>query len=500
MPEIELRFQIPAAERAPVLRAVATARSETLRLQARYFDTPDRRLASSGMALRLRKEGRRWVQTLKSRGDGPMQRGEHEIMLPESREVPALDPSRHAGTPAGDALAQVLEASAEPLVEVFATDIRRTRRQVRAAGGVLIEVAFDEGEIRAGTQRLQICELEFELLRGPASALPAWAARWVQRHGLWLDVRSKAERGERLARAAEAVPAVKATPPVLQAAMTGEQALRAMLSSGLNQVLANACELADGPGTPEHVHQCRIGMRRLRCALRDFAPLAGVFAPGESAAWQEGIAALFRRLGGTRDRDALRESLLPALVAAGAPLATLPGGGTSDEDCGAVMREAGTNRLWLAILGFVHEAPGPAIQADAARPLRDQVRATLRKLHRQVAGDAGEYTNLDEAHQHRTRKRLKRLRYGVEFCSALYPAKAVARYLAALRPAQDALGEGNDLVVARSLFESVVASDPRAWFVLGWLAGRRPVVLAQCSEALVRIAQAPRFWRHKPHG
>lgn len=497
MREIELKFQIPADERAAARRAVATGRCETVRLQARYFDTPGRRLAASGMALRLRKEGRRWVQTLKSRGDGLMQRGEHEIVLPASREAPALDLSRHTGTAAGDALAQLLEASAEPLAEIFATDIRRTRRRVRAAGG-LAEVAFDEGQIRAGTERLKVCELEFELLRGPASALPACAARWVQRHGLWLDPRSKAERGERLARAGDAVPAVKAIPPVLHAAMTGDEALRAMLSSGLNQALANACELADGSGTPEHLHQCRIGIRRLRCALRDFGPLAGEFGPADSAAWQEQLAGLFRRLGGARDRDALSETLLPALVAAGSPLAMLPVSDAIDEDPGAVMRESGTNRLWLAILAYVHETPGPRTTGDRRPPLRSQIRATLRGLHRQVAGDAGEYMNLDEAQQHRTRKRLKRLRYGVEFCSALYPAKAMARYLALLRPAQVALGEGNDLIVARSLFEQQLGSDPRVWFILGWLAGRRPVVLAQCGEALARIAQAPKFWRLEP--
>lgn len=494
MTEIELKFQIPADRRDRVRRAVATARSEQVRLQARYFDTPDRRLATAGLALRLRREGRRWVQTLKGRGDGLMQRLEHEVVVP-GRGVPALNLSLHAGTVAGAALIDALGSSADALGEIFSTDIRRTRRRVRVAGGVVVELALDEGEICAGSDRLPVCELEFELLRGPAAALPALAASWVQRHGIWLDPRSKAQRGERLAAGVEPVPAIKAGAPLLRPDMSGDDALRAMLASGLHQVLANACELADGRFTPEHLHQCRIGMRRLRCALRDFGPLAGELEPATAALWQEELRVLFRRLGGARDRDALREKLVPALLAAGAPSVALPESTCVEEDAGAVMREAGTTRLWLAILGFV-QAGARTPGAATAQPLQlcEQFGAVLRELHHRVAKDAAQFETLGEAAQHRTRKRLKRLRYGVEFCSALYPPKAVLRYLEVLRPAQDALGDGQDLIVARALFEPELATNPHAWFVLGWLAGHRPVLQARCVAALARIAQTHGFW------
>lgn len=498
MREIELKFQVPSAARAAVRRAVATASAQRVRLQARYFDTPDGRLAAAGLALRLRKEGRHWVQTLKSRGDGLMQRGEHEVALPAGREAPPLDLARHAGTAAGTALAQALGDGAATLMERFATDIRRTRRRVRMAGGVVAELALDEGEIRAGAARLPVCELEFELLDGVPAALPVLAGRWVQRHGLWLDPRSKAERGERLAHAVTTVPPVKANPPRLAPSMTGAAALRAMLASALNQVLGNACELADGLGTPEHLHQCRVGLRRLRCALRDFGRLAGADAPAASPAWQEQVRALFVQLGAVRDRDALRESLLPLLAAAGAPLPELPSMDGAAADPGAVMRERSCNRLWLDVLSYVHATAAAREEVAAATPLPEQLRAILRKLYRRVAADAPGFEGLDDAAQHRTRKRLKRLRYGAEFCASLYPPKTVARSLALLRPAQDALGEANDLVVARALFEQQVASDPRAWFVLGWLAGRRPAVQAQCSTALARIARRKDFWRRDP--
>lgn len=501
MQEIELKFQIPREREAGVRHAMASPSSRTQRLQARYFDTPDRRLAAAGLALRLRQEDGHWVQTVKARGDGMMQRGEDEVRVPADHGPPALDLARHVGTPAAAALRAALQGGAEAaLVEVFATDIQRTRREVRIAGGGLVEIALDEGEVRAADRAAPVLELEFELLRGPPSALAALAARWVARHHLWLDVRSKAERGARLARPLDPVPAVKATRPFVHPGMSGGQALCAVLGNCLEQALANACEVAAGSGTPEHLHQCRIGLRRLRCALRDFGSLAGDEVPAQSAAWQAQASGLFRRLGGTRDRDALQEQLLPALVAAGAPFQELPPLDSAAEEPGAVLRERAAGALWLAMLAYVHGEAAASASPDTPPELRRAVRATLHRLHRNVAREAAHYAELDEAGQHRVRKRLKRLRYAVEFCCTLFPAAAVARYLAAVRPAQDALGERQDLLVAQSLFEAHLPVDPGAWFAVGWLAARRAQTLVRCSEALADLAQAPRFWRGRGAG
>jgi triphosphatase len=491
--EIELKLRIPAASAESVRRAVHTRGAHQERLQARYFDTEDRRLAAAGIALRLRKEGNAWVQTLKSRGDGLMQRGEHEVPVGRSRAAPALDVARHDGTAAGAALRHALGKRPAPLVEIFATDIRRTTRRVRA-GGALVELALDEGEIRAGSARLPVHELELELVRGAPHALVALAGQWVQRHALWLDARSKAERGDRLARGESSAAPVHARAPVLQREMQGAQALRAMVASALMQALANACELADGLGTPEHLHQCRVGLRRLRCALRDFAPLAGTGAPADAQRWQEQVGALLVPLGRARDRDVLAHWLLPLLSAAGAGVETLPASAQEPDDPAALLRGSEANALWLEILAWVHAPPEAAGACDAP-PLREGVRATLARLHRQVVRDAGRFEQLPEKAQHRVRKRLKRLRYGSEFCASLFDPAAAARYLQVLRPAQDALGAAQDLAVARALFEPQAASDPRSAFVLGWLAARRPQVVVDCAQALARIADAPRFWR-----
>ena len=50
---------------------MARRRSAPVRqeLITRYFDTPDFALSAQGVALRVRRVGRRWLQTLKTEGE-----------------------------------------------------------------------------------------------------------------------------------------------------------------------------------------------------------------------------------------------------------------------------------------------------------------------------------------------------------------------------------------------------------------------------------------------
>jgi triphosphatase len=496
--EIELKFQVPPAARERVRRAVATASAAVTRLQAIYADTPDDRLAGAAMALRLRKEGRVWVQTLKGRGDGLMQRLEDEHRLAAQRGEPTIDPALHADSAAGQKLQALLADGAE-LLPVYRTDVRRTHRQVRS-GGALIEIAFDEGHISAGKQRVAVCELEFELLSGPPQALIALAARWVGRHGLWLDVRTKSERGHRLARGLATVPAVRATAVPLEKGATTGAAFGTFVHAALAQILPNAAELASGSGQAEHLHQLRVGLRRLRSALRLFA----AWSPDAEAtqALEQSLRAPFNRLGAARDQDALAASLLPALAAAGGP--PLPALAAAGEDPAVVLHEpaftlALLQALQMATVSAQAAAPAAAFEpvptAEPAPKLRPAARRALQRSWRKAMAGAGVFASAEVEDQHRTRKRLKRFRYGAEFVVTLFPGKATTRTLAALRQALDALGAYNDALVAEARFAAQVETDPRAWFALGWLASQRERLLKDAARSLRRLDRTPRFWR-----
>jgi len=488
--EIELKFQVPAAARQRLRRAVATGSATVTRLQAVYVDTADDRLAAAEMALRLRKEGRSWVQTLKGRGDGLMQRLEHELRLPPQRGLPEVDTARHAGTAAGARL-ETLLADAAPLSPVYRTDIRRTHRRVRS-GGAVVEIALDEGKILAGTRTLPVCEIEFELISGPPQALLALAARWVERHGLWLDVRSKSERGHRMARGLPAPPAVRAAPLALDAKATPAAAFGAIVQATLAQWLPNAAELADGEAGVEHLHQLRVALRRLRSALRLFGGWSA--EPAAALALEASLREPFARLGATRDIDALEAGLLPALRTAGGPPLCLPV--AAQEDPSSIVREPA---LTLAALEALRLAlPGPASMlppVDAGRGLRAAARALLKKAFRRAMRDAADFERVDVAAQHRLRKRLKRLRYGAEFVQTLLPGRGSRSTLKLLRRALDALGEYNDVLVAEQHFNAMLDTEPEAWFALGWLAARRAVLLHTAARALRKLAGAPGFDR-----
>ena len=276
--ETELKFQVPQASRAALLAAMKAGPTRTTRLQAVYAETADRRLAANGMALRLRQEDRRWVQTLKGRGDGLMNRLEHEVLLPPQRGTPVLDVQRHAGTAVGDRLIALLNG--EPLRPLYRTDIRRLHG-VAHFHELRVEVAYDRGWLlvdggpddAAAPRRLAVDEIELELLSGPAQLLVGYAMMGVAHHGLWWDCRTKSERGMRLALGLDRVPATTAPPRRVARSFAGWQAA---VADALAHALPNAAEIANGLGSADHERELQLALKRLRAVLGQRS--AGVFA------------------------------------------------------------------------------------------------------------------------------------------------------------------------------------------------------------------------------
>ena len=563
MPEQELKLHVPKEARAGVEKELLRGRVTRMRLQAFYFDTPERDLVRAKIALRLRREGEQWVQTLKMPGENSLSR----IEINHDRPSPDLDLSLYAGEP----FATVLAKHADALSVCYETDVQRIFRQTRTEFGV-VEIALDAGLLRAGSVELPISEIEFELKRGQLAAVFALGKKWQQAHGLILDARSKSERGDRLALLNAELKTISEQKQERQessrrqaiaqfwAARTAENislhpkihaqaALAAVSAECLDQIIRNAAVLAEvdtadvyQAGGADHVHQLRVGIRRLRSAWSFFNGIAVL--PSEEL--RSEIKLHFAKLGGTRDDDVLKETLLPVLNAAGQPPLILDDGQTpTDTENVTLSRPFQSWLLDMLAWTVLPVAPDASLRASRAiqapqdpaavalatqaqsaltKPVRHvtaqdtpqvaaEVVATasikiqkpltlkealvkkLKKWHRRLLQDGLQFDQLEIEPRHELRKLGKKLRYALQFTESLLPTAKLKTYRKQLATVQDILGEMNDLAVARDRFILLRDAQPSAWFACGWITSRLDALTQDACAAFKQLSRTETFWR-----
>ncbi|MBI3249903.1 MAG: CYTH domain-containing protein [Deltaproteobacteria bacterium] len=198
--EIELKLliapaDIPRLQRHPLLKALTQRKLPTQRLLSIYYDTPELTLHRHRIAVRLRRVGRQWLQTVKTAGR--VVAGLHERLeceYPATKGV--LD-----FTPLTDPALQSFFADAalrRALQPVFVTEFSRACRLLSWPNGDTVEFALDRGEIHTGDRRQPISEVELELKAGASERLFALAAALQATIPLQPSDISKAERGYRL--------------------------------------------------------------------------------------------------------------------------------------------------------------------------------------------------------------------------------------------------------------------------------------------------------------
>ena len=493
--EAELKFMVSRRRLGALAADMRRGTVRVRRLLAIYYDTVDGRLAASNVSIRLRREGRRWVQTAKAQTSDSLRRLEHNVVLtvPRTLEVPALDLGLHDGTPAGlairDALGTRGSLGAEaPLVERFRTDVSRMTR-VEQFEGACVELALDSGEIVAGRRSSPVCEFEMELKSGPVPCLFHLATDWAGRHGLWLSAVSKARRGMRLVTGDE-VEAVSAGALRIDGSAGPQRFLFEVIESCLLQILGNASEIGAGAADEELVHQLRVGLRRLRTALRE---LAG-FAAGLDPAWEATFASAFQALGAHRDEVTVLPALRKEMTAAGVDCAEGSRSVPAAPSPEAVVQDARFQHALLGVMAFCHATPTTPRLKGARRRLKKRVGARLSRLHADVKRDAKRFDRLSPSRQHRVRKRVKRLRYLAEFAAPLFGAKRVGRFLKRWREAQDALGDSNDHRVGLGSLRGA-SSGVAAERAKRWISARLRACVDRCDGALRQAVNGPVFWK-----
>lgn len=450
--ELKLRMtpeSLSRLKRHPLFSKHQITPPVTQRLHNVYFDTPELDLHARQMALRVRKAGGKWLQTLK--GGGSVQAGLHsrhewEVEVPTAKlDFTGLDEAVWS-----EHLPVELRARLRPL---FITDFYRSSRMLDWQGAK-IEVCMDRGQVKADKQSAAICEVELELKSGDARQLFELAEALLDIVPFELETVSKAEQGFRLLCGYVDHP-VKYCAPRLVKTDTLGVGLQTLIWSCLMHFQANA---RAGGEDAEYLHQMRIALRRLRVLLRMAHELK---ACDELVALRNEIARIGTTLGHTREWDVFILGM-DRMLSPHAQLNTLLEHGGRKRDASYSAMRAEAPRLQRLLLRFAIWMNGDYwLKAQRRAPkIRDFAAQYLHRLHKRYARAARERDVYDPAGLHALRIHAKKLRYSAEFFAALYKTNKPKSYLGALAEVQETLGEINDLAVAHRLLEEAAGIVP----------------------------------------
>ena len=504
--EIELKLAINPAD-AAAFRMLHLLRQKVIDAPKRrkvfntYFDTAELALKQHGVALRLRKIGGKWLQTLKTAGTatgGLHQRGEWEYPL----RVPQLDLALFAQTP----LAKLpgsnqLHLTLQP---AFTTNFYRTTWQIEVSPGQRVEVALDQGVIRCGESESVISEVEIELLEGSPVAVFDLATSLLDHIALIPEMRSKAERGYRLFQP-EPLTARHPCSIQLKRKWSPHQAMFTIVADSLTHFDGNV-EGAIASDDPEYIHQLRVALRRLHSAMR-------IFKPADAGSIDEELKWLAATLGNARDWDVLVTETLPALLTAysNASFASEIIDAAKKGQLGA--RKGArvalvSKRYALLAMSIGRWSRGAADltlsavppvdlviprETGAEKKLTEFASREIRRRHRRLLRSIVPLAEQPSEARHQVRIDAKRLRYAVDFFACIFDKKRVARYLKILEKIQEGLGETNDDAVAMALLEELATSESFNSFAKGWFAARARAKLAGMGKDFSDLKSVRRF-------
>ena len=536
--EVEAKLLAPgtadlrAIARLSQLGAYPLRARGTVRLHSIYLDTESFTLARNGIALRLRRHGRRWEATMKWAGriEGDVhERPELTVALPHAPAQPFLPPpgplhTQLAALVAGRPLKPILvseirrqlfdvlppdpaahgldaatrqDHSTEPRVAAASHDSTTTHdlpghHQPPAVSQPLAELALDQVRLHApddGQRETTYCEVEIEGRHGTRRDVAALAQRLRDGFGLLPSTGSKFSRGltllygtDVLGRADERLSAHDPMPV----------ALRHIVARHLRRLRQ------DDPGTrigedPEALHDMRVATRRLRAAVRIFE--AGLPTRAQQRLSQE-LRWLGETLGGVRDLDVQLAKLASFSTAAPAgfrpPLRCLRDYLVTERTSrrGAMLARLETKRYWRLLLqleGFASSrAPRRPRDPEALQPIATAGRRAIKKAFRRLLERGAKIHEMPRPEDlHALRIRAKRLRYLLEFLQEL-TGKAGRRLVKQLTKLQDLLGSYHDAVVAAEFVRSYVEGTGTA------LAPASMVALGALVASELRLAEQKR--------
>ncbi|MGD1922671.1 MAG: CHAD domain-containing protein [Paracoccaceae bacterium] len=488
MKEIELKIALDKTQERRLrasrdVKLLSEGAASTRNLWSVYYDTDDHALRNEGMALRLRREGRSWVQTLKI-SHGAMVNG---LSQPDEIEYPVenqqIDLTR---IPNHDLREHVMGLARSGLRPVAETRFRRTSRVLKLpACGAAIEFAIDKGTLASGGTQADFIEAELELIDGAPSSLYQLARKILPKGPVRFAEHSKSQRALALSDPAVAPATLRKARPVdLSTLRSVEQAAIAVFSEGVAHAAPNIALLLDSDDI-NGPHQTRVALRRLRSAMSAFRTALGRGA-------LEPMAQKAQVLGGEAGRIRDLDVLADEIVAREAELHPDETGFQRLADAiharRDVVREDVRKTLLASDLsGFALDMAGFIASrawvngADhgqterLAQPLMPYARKVLDKRWKSVAAWGARIDELTIDERHEMRKDVKKLRYLVDAFKSLLDPERVAGFNRYVKLLQKAFGALNDSAMAEILLLAPDApgrDDAEAQRAAGRIIGR----------------------------
>lgn len=494
MREIEAKFRVHSPFQVPDLTGEATGVSTVdepvaRELRAVYWDTSDLRLAREGITLRHRSgegDGDGWHLKL------PVQ----EAGVPDASTGVREELHETGGKDAVPAAlqelvtAQVRGAVLGPVATLVTSRstylLRGSADEVRAELTDDVVAVLNQGHV-AGRFR----EIEVESVDGDADLL--------KRVGEALRA-AGAVGGEFVPKVVRALgPQATADPdppPPAHVELDGPArlALQAILRRYVRAFMAQDPRLRRGE--PDSVHQMRVSARRLRSALKSFAPLV-------DDAWakslREELAWVADSLGHARDSEVLLARLhreldqLPEDLVLGQTRARIDSqvGGDLEAARAKAAQTLRTDRYIALVDRLVDAAWDPLTtrraEDNAGEVLREAVDLSWQRLARKASSLST--PGASDHHWHEARIAAKQLRYAAEAITPTF-GKPAKRLAAGAEQIQELLGEHQDAVVAAATLRRL-ATAPRAGataFTLGLMYARQQDAIARARK------QFPGIW------
>ncbi len=297
----------------------------------------------------------------------------------------------------------------------------------------------------------------------------------------------------------------KATSVKLDRSQSCGEAFRIITGSCIRQIIAN--EPGMRAGHAEALHQLRVGLRRLRAAIKAFAKMT---ADPQQERIKAELKWVMKQIGPARDLDVFGTDVLEPLRR----IATHDPHLAAAHRCYSEMRKTAhesarrsidSDRFrkimfdlaeWIEVGRWTTD---PALKIVRECKVTEHAAEILVRWHRRFRKRGKKFSDLSPQQRHSLRMRAKDLRYVIEFFASLFPGKKHAKRreatLAALEKLQDTLGALNDLTARKEIMPNEINQSAHARRLMATQESKAEELLAEAKAACAKFGKVKPFWK-----